>query len=92
MPERLHVRISGEVQGVGFRYSTFQQATALGLAGWVRNCIGGEVEAEFEGPHEDLERILDWCWKGPRFARVTHVEPEWEHSEEPKYHTFTLRG
>ena len=50
------VRISGRVQGVGFRAWTEQRANALGLSGWVRNCANGEVEAVFSGPAEAVER------------------------------------
>jgi len=88
--ERLHVYIEGYVQGVGFRFSTCEQAQLLNLSGWVRNLPDGRVEAEFEGDHADLESILNWCHQGPRGAEVTRVEADWEKGE-VKHTGFTLR-
>ncbi len=91
MTDRLHVLVEGLVQGVGFRYATQHRALALGLTGWVRNLHDGRVEAEFEGPRPDLERMLEWCQVGPRMAQVSKVETKWE-TGEPKYPSFQLRG
>jgi len=90
MGERLHVLISGRVQGVGFRYSTYHEAQALGLTGWVRNVSDGRVEAEFEGPQSSLEQMLSWCRVGPRLAKVTQVDVAWE-TREPRYNEFRMR-
>jgi acylphosphatase len=78
---RVHVWISGDVQGVGFRWYTRERAEAEGLAGWVRNLPDDRVEAVFEGGPEAVERILEWCRSGPRSASVTGVEA---HDEEPE--------
>ncbi|HEX8919453.1 MAG TPA: acylphosphatase, partial [Chloroflexota bacterium] len=43
---RVHLRLTGEVQGVNFRYFARQRAQSLRLAGWIRNCPDGSVEAE----------------------------------------------
>lgn len=75
---RLHVILTGRVQGVGFRYSCEEEAESRGLAGWVRNLPDGGVEAAFEGPRTDVEEMLVWCRKGPPAARVTNVELRWE--------------
>ncbi len=91
MIDRLHVYVSGRVQGVGFRYSAYARAIELGLTGWVRNLADGRVEGEFEGPRTDLDTMLAWCKEGPRLARVTDVEIRWE-SGEPRYRDFRLRG
>ena len=72
--ESLHVFIRGRVQGVGFRFATREQASDLGLRGWVRNLSDGRVEARFSGPRDRLERLLDWCNDGPPLARVDDVE------------------
>ena len=71
---RLHVFVSGRVQGVFFRDSTRRKALELGLAGWVRNLPDGRVEAVFEGPREAIEAAHAWCRNGPPLARVEDVE------------------
>jgi acylphosphatase len=70
----VRVRISGRVQGVFFRTSCRERASELGVSGWVRNRVGGDVEALFEGPDDDVERMIAWCREGPPFAHVDRVE------------------
>ena len=71
---RVHVLISGVVQGVFFRATTQNQALKLGLNGWVRNKSSGQVEAVFEGPKERVEQMVEWCKYGPPNAHVENVE------------------
>ena len=71
---RVHLLISGRVQGVGFRESTRMLAERVGLTGWVRNLPDGRVEVELEGPPDDLDRAVAWCRQGPPGARVAGVE------------------
>ena len=78
---RAHVFISGRVQGVGYRYSTIDEAERLGVNGWVRNLPDGRVEAVFEGSREIVEEIIRWCHKGPRAAVVKEVAVEYESPE-----------
>jgi acylphosphatase len=70
---RAHVFVHGRVQGVWFRESTRIQAEAAGVAGWVRNCSDGTVEAVFEGSEHAVEAIIDWCGHGPPQARIDRV-------------------
>lgn len=91
MTEVLHVLISGQVQGVGFRYATRAEALRLGVHGWVRNRTDRKVEAHFEGEKPLLEEMLEWCARGPRWATVTQVQHEWSR-EEGRYETFEIRG
>ncbi len=74
MAVRRRVSISGRVQGVWFRGTCANQADAAGVAGWVRNLPDGRVEAVFEGDEAAVERLVDWCRVGPRFAHVEHVD------------------
>ena len=67
------VRISGRVQGVGFRDWTQRKANDLGLSGWVRNLASGEVEALFSGPSDGVDAMLGACRRGPQLARVDEV-------------------
>ncbi|MFE1747551.1 acylphosphatase [Coleofasciculus sp. H7-2] len=75
---RVHVIVSGTVQGVGFRFSTLDEAIQLGVSGWVRNLSDGRVEAVFEGSKADVEEIIQWCHKGPAAAVVKDVAVEYE--------------
>jgi len=74
---RVHLVIRGRVQGVGFRFATEDEASALGLTGWVRNLASGEVEIVAEGRREPLELLAKWANSGPRMARVESVAEEW---------------
>ncbi|MDG2205152.1 MAG: acylphosphatase [Alphaproteobacteria bacterium] len=69
----LHVIISGRVQGVWFRDWTKQQASSLGLTGWVRNRRDGTVEAIFQGDAADIDAMLNACWQGPPAASVADI-------------------
>lgn len=66
--------VSGRVQGVFFRDSTRRTAQARGVAGWVRNCEDGTVEAHLEGDPEAVESVIEWARSGPSRAEVTGVE------------------
>ena len=76
MNSRVHVIISGRVQGVWFRATTKQKAEQLGLTGWVRNTTDRNVEAVFEGEENLIQEMLDWCRHGPSSAKVENVEVE----------------
>ena len=78
---RAHVFVSGIVQGVGYRYSTAQQAKYLGVSGWVRNLPDGRVEAVFEGTQDIVEEMIRWCHQGPSAAVVKDVVVEYETPE-----------
>ncbi len=54
-----HIFFSGTVQGIGFRYAVLQSAQNLKITGWVRNLDDGRVEAVFEGPKEDIEKLCE---------------------------------
>ena len=69
-----HFRIRGQVQGVGFRYSTRQEAQRLGLSGWVRNCPDYTVEVTATGNNDLLDAFEQWLHLGPPGARVQQVE------------------
>ncbi|MGD8883431.1 MAG: acylphosphatase [Desulfobacterales bacterium] len=75
---RVHVIISGRVQGVFFRAETQHAAEGFGVLGWVRNRRDGTVEAVFEGRQEDVDAVLDWCRQGPRMSRVDKVDLNWQ--------------
>ena len=74
MKSKVHVVISGQVQGVWFRASTRDKAQQLGLTGWVKNTAEGNVEAIFEGEEQQVQQMIDWCHHGPPQAQVYNVE------------------
>lgn len=84
------VRISGRVQGVGFRDWTQRKAGDLGLSGWVRNLESGEVDALFCGPPDVVDRMLTAVRRGPQLARVDEVKIV-EHME-PAHGPFVVRA
>jgi acylphosphatase len=66
-------RVSGRVQGVGFRFFAQEAAAHEGLSGWVRNLDDGRVEALVEGDREAVERFERKIRRGPPGARVEDV-------------------
>lgn len=72
--KRVHVYVSGRVQGVGYRAFTQRSARRLGLRGVVRNLDDGRVEAVVEGPVAAVDELLAKLRRGPRAARVTKVD------------------
>jgi len=76
MTKAVHVFVSGDVQGVGYRQGCRHTARSLDLVGWVRNLGDGRVELFAQGSDQEVDRLLDWVWAGPSGARVTGVESD----------------
>ena len=74
MKINLEFRVSGRVQGVGFRYATRQQAERLNLTGWVRNLSNGDVATAVYGDPDAVDEFGRWLWQGPEHARVKQVK------------------
>lgn len=87
---RVHLRITGLVQGVSYRACTRDEAHRLGVKGWVRNLPNGDVEAVAEAAPESLERFIAWCHRGPEEARVAAVKVSEDPSTTP-FSTFEVR-
>lgn len=90
MVKRVHLFISGKVQGVYYRAYTREVAERLGIKGWVRNLPDGRVEVVAEGDESALKNLIAWCWEGPPLAKVEYVEEIWE---EPtgEFNDFRIR-
>jgi acylphosphatase len=73
-PRAFRARVTGRVQGVGFRWSAVREARQLGLRGWVRNADDGSVEVEAEGDPSALADFLAWLRRGPVGAFVSDIE------------------
>lgn len=75
---RAHLWISGQVQGVGFRYHVHRHAVPLGVAGFVRNLPDRRVEVVAEGPAEAVNALVDAVRNGPPGAAVQSLDLVWE--------------
>jgi acylphosphatase len=78
---RRRVKAHGRVQGVFFRDSVRREAVRRGVAGWVRNCSDGTVEAVFEGPPDAVAALVDVCRAGPGHAEVSALDEQREPAE-----------
>lgn len=88
---RAHLIISGRVQGVAFRYYAQDIAQSLGVKGWIRNCWDGKVEIVVEGEEEEVEKLINWCYRGPGSAIVEKVNIERE-KYKGEFNSFGIRG
>ena len=82
--------VSGRVQGVCFRAYTQQQASSLGLTGYVRNLPDGGVEIVAEGAPNDLDQLAAWAATGPSMAYVEHLHREDEECKD-EFSAFDIR-
>lgn len=73
MARRVHMFVTGRVQGVFFRQALKVTAKKNGVLGWVRNLEDGRVEAVLEGTDADVGRVVAWAVEGPANARVEDV-------------------
>ncbi len=71
---RVHIFVSGKVQGVYYRQNTLQKAQELDIRGWVRNLSDGRVESIMEGSKVNIDKMLAWCKEGPADAKVEEVK------------------
>lgn len=72
--ERIRITVHGLVQGVGYRYNTWEEASRLGLTGYVQNLPNGTVLIVAEGNLPMLQKLLKWAEQGPPAAKVQQVE------------------
>jgi acylphosphatase len=75
----IHLEIEGRVQGVGFRWFVRERASALGIAGWVRNTDSGDVEVAARGEDESVASLVADIGRGPAGAlvrSVRHLAPD----------------
>ena len=70
----IRLRITGRVQGVGYRDALRSEAERLGVTGWVRNLSDGSVEAVVQGSADAVRALQQWAHMGPDPARVERVE------------------
>ena len=84
----LNLKITGRVQGVGFRIWTKKTAENLFLTGWVKNCDDKSVECEVSGKKENIVFFVIACKKGPLFANVENIQKRQENFK--KFKNFSI--
>jgi len=88
--KRVHLIISGRVQGVGYRYFVREKADQCNIKGWVKNNIGGTVEVVAEGDDKDIQTFVDYCRKGPSLSLIENVNINYEDPTK-EFHGFEIR-
>lgn len=73
--ENVRIEITGQVQGVGFRYAMRAEARRRGVSGWVRNRRDGSVEALLQGEADAVGALVDWARQGPPGAHFGDAAP-----------------
>ena len=88
---RVHIRVKGRVQGIGFRAHVEYHARQTGVTGWVRNVGWDTVESVAEGGRMEVERFIEMMKQGPRASRVDEAKIEWEESS-GEFASFSVRA
>ena len=88
--KRIHIFVTGRVQGVFFRQSTKVMAIKNNVKGWVRNLDDGRVEIIGEGEIQDIENLIQWCKTGPANSRVDKFELS-EENVTDEFENFEVR-
>lgn len=86
-----HLIISGRVQGVGFRYFAYRNATNLSIKGWVQNLQDGTVETVLAGPQESVKKMVEKLKEGPPSAHVQNIEEIDGSIDTSKFNDFSIR-
>lgn len=90
MYKRVHVFLTGNVQGVGLRYFLRNKAMRLKVNGFVKNLSDGRVEAVFEGDGDNLNTMVEFCRRGTFVSKVTKVDAK-EESFKNEFREFEIR-
>ncbi|MBE6101643.1 MAG: acylphosphatase [Selenomonas ruminantium] len=88
---RYFAKAAGRVQGVGFRMYVRENASKLGLRGWVMNMSDGTVEMEVQGPSGSVDRLFEIIQEGNYFIKVTELQMEKQNPVLPPESGFQIR-
>lgn len=88
--KQIKIIVSGKVQGVGLRYYTHQQASKLGLKGYVQNLTNGKVEIIAVGKSEQIDALITWAKSGSPSAVVDNLDIESIQADH-QYQGFEIR-
>jgi len=89
--KKIHIVITGKVQGVGFRYWLYQKSNERNIYGWVKNKISGEVEAVLIGDCKNVDEILELCKQSPLSSKVTNIKIQNYKKEQFKKYFYIFR-
>ena len=87
---RIHVMISGNVQGVLFRVRTQDKANELNITGGVKNIFNNAIEIIAEGEREELSKFTGWLQLGPPNATMDKISIEWSDQNEKQFSSFEI--
>lgn len=85
-----HIKVSGRVQGVGFRYFTYKKAQEYNITGWVKNCSDGSVEALIAGDEPDVDKMVKAIRNGPPMANVSRITELDSEAESRDFKSFQI--
>lgn len=88
---RYFAKASGRVQGVGFRMYVRENASKLGIRGWVMNMSDGTVDMEVQGPSDKVDKLLEIIQAGNYFIKVTEFHIEKQNPVLPPENGFSIR-
>ncbi|HHJ53050.1 MAG TPA: acylphosphatase [Caldithrix abyssi] len=89
MKRTLQIIVRGRVQGVGYRWFARELANQLGVTGYVRNLVNGDVEVMAQGDSDLLEYFMQKLKEGPTFSRVDEIKVT-EVDDAPVYQSFDI--
>lgn len=89
MRRSYQITVKGRVQRVGYRFNAQAMAHKLDLTGFAKNLNDGSVLIHAEGEEEQINKYIEWCYVGPRWAEVSEVNAE--EQELKGYTTFEVR-
>jgi acylphosphatase len=84
----LNIKVTGRVQGVGFRMSALRKARELEIKGFVKNQKDGSVYIEVEGKELNIIKFIEWCHHGPSGAKVHSIKTS--NSQLKNFSEFTI--
>ena len=88
--KQVKLTVSGKVQGVFFRRYTCQQALKLGLSGYVKNLLNGDVEIVAQGDALQVDQLIEWAKSGSPAAEVKNLKLEIM-SNQDEFQDFVIR-
>lgn len=86
----IEITVTGDVQGVSYRYFAKNKAKELGLSGWAKNQLDGTVHIVIQGETEKIDEFVEWTKEGSPMAEVKKVDVI-DRSEETALEGFEVK-